>query len=84
LESIEFNFNIISEELMQEFGLKFGQNLRQITFIGDIESNHINKYGLSPKSRKPKSRNAEKCRNPESQNFENRNPEPYWAGPQSS
>jgi hypothetical protein len=44
LKSIEFNFNTISEELIQEFGLKFGQNLRQITFIGDIESNHINKY----------------------------------------
>jgi hypothetical protein len=44
LKSIEFNFNTISEELIQEFGLKFGQNLREITFIGDIESNHINKY----------------------------------------
>jgi hypothetical protein len=43
LKSIELDLNTISEQLIQEFGLKFGQNLREITFIGDnIDSNYIN------------------------------------------
>jgi hypothetical protein len=37
--SIAFNFNRISDELIEEFSLKFGQKLRKIVFISDYESN---------------------------------------------
>jgi hypothetical protein len=45
LKSIEFNFNKISDELIEKFGTKFGQKLLEITFIKSRESKHnINKY----------------------------------------
>ncbi len=39
LNSIAFNFNRISDQLIEEFGLKFGQKLRKIRFFSDYESN---------------------------------------------
>ncbi len=33
LELIEFNFSQISNELIENFGLKFGQKLRSISFV---------------------------------------------------
>jgi hypothetical protein len=39
LKSIAFDFNGISDQLIEEFGLKFGQKLRQIQFINAFGSN---------------------------------------------
>jgi hypothetical protein len=39
LNSIAFNSNRISDQLIEEFVLKFGQKLRKIRFIRDYESN---------------------------------------------
>jgi hypothetical protein len=45
LKSITFNFNTICDQLIEKFGLKFGQKLRQICFINTFESNdNIIKY----------------------------------------
>jgi hypothetical protein len=45
LKSIEFNFNKISDELIEKFGKKLGQKLVEITFIKSRESEYnINKY----------------------------------------
>jgi hypothetical protein len=45
LKSITFNFNEISDQLIENFGLKYGQKLREIRFIRDYRSDdHIIKY----------------------------------------
>jgi hypothetical protein len=44
LKSIAFNFNRISDELIEKFGLKFGQHLREICFISSHLDENINKY----------------------------------------
>jgi hypothetical protein len=44
LKPIKFDFNKISDELIEKFGLKFGQNLRQINFIGVAKTDDIIKY----------------------------------------
>jgi hypothetical protein len=40
LKLITLNFNKISDELIEKFGLKFVQKLREIRFIRDFESNY--------------------------------------------
>jgi hypothetical protein len=42
LNSITFNFNKISDQLIEKFGLKFGQNLHRITFIGSQQTDDTN------------------------------------------
>jgi hypothetical protein len=44
LKSIAFNFDTISDELIEKFGLKFGQQLREICFISSDLDKNINKY----------------------------------------
>jgi hypothetical protein len=44
LKSITFNFNELSDELIEKFGLKFGQKLREINFIASHKTDDINKY----------------------------------------
>jgi hypothetical protein len=44
LKSIEFKFSKISVELVEKFGLKFGQKLCEIKFIGPHKRDDINKY----------------------------------------
>jgi hypothetical protein len=44
LKSITFNFNRISDELIENFGLKFRQKLREINFINAYKTDDINKY----------------------------------------
>jgi hypothetical protein len=43
LKSIAFNFNRISDHLIENFGRKLGQNLREITFI-EYKQSIIKKY----------------------------------------
>jgi hypothetical protein len=45
LKSITFDFNEINEQLLEEFGLKFGQKLSQISFIRSLRNHKsIDKY----------------------------------------
>jgi hypothetical protein len=44
LKSIAFNFNKISDELIEKFGLKFGQQLKEICFVSSHLDQNINKY----------------------------------------